>query len=592
MKESRTLSADRAWCRRRRKPAPLQAASLVAILACFSWSCSVEPPLPESYGVYAREGGRLVRLTGGVKSADIESFGEDVELVVFERVLGSPLITDPSAHMHLIERSRVRYSVVRTLSRDDKLVDFKIAKANDWALLSSGVRKYEVVPASERNDLLVLRPSSQLMPGEYSLRLSFEDAVEYRFRVDGGMFADSTPPCFDHYFNTRGTSGRFSWDEFLEIAAAGIDGQRSIDGKRVVSDVFQACSATDELLATWQQGIQSQPSASTLDDLQWMQAVALVRGLEDGDLSERLASSLRRDAEEALSEGRWNDAVRIAARGLELRANGSEFEELIDTAEERREAETLAEQEAAARRFESAIRPLLGSGGWFFGEAATEGGGVFPFRFRVTHYDESSGSLQGEMDYYPVVDRARISIQGRVEPTRLVFEHVDVLRAGLSQPNFRYALALNGERRLGGSFESKRRRGSSGTVRISLEEARRLEEIAAQADAQAARIAEAKTPTREILTVRTLAETHILTDVSIASTHRLGRSTETFYFTDIVGTPVEERGFLHSSVRFQLAGGKRESLNEFGREDAQRMLGALIRALEVWRSKYPDLVPE
>src|SRR4051812_5152192 len=203
---------------------------LISILSCHA-------PLPESYGVYARDGRRLIDLTKEDEKSHFQ-LSSSSALLVFDRALAQPgfnpneafrvfhagysryihaihLEPPPSKALELLNASPVQASQVSNLPASIT----RVAPSGRWIPLGDPL-PIRIGPIESRNDLLVIAPSQPLAKGAYILQVDLSGHTSsYAIGVAQPKSEDQRrkASCVDELFYTvRRPDGFLGWDQWFK----------------------------------------------------------------------------------------------------------------------------------------------------------------------------------------------------------------------------------------------------------------------------------------------------------------------------------------------------------------------------------------
>lgn len=243
------------------------AAGMIAYFALVS--CS--PPLPKAYGVYARDGRKMIDLTDSDATNDW-SLPPDVAIIVFERELAEPMFT-PAQHLLLQQTAYARSEQLTELRLDARSAQELInrgpeavhleeiaalpvrkrsaASKGSWITFGGPISvRYE--PVEDRHDIIVVVPASPLRRGTYVLtRQSATGTRRVTFAVDlsSDIRQREQATCVDEYLYTaRRPEGFQGWNQwFTDISNMERErGRRMAGGNPVLEASSRPCSALDE----------------------------------------------------------------------------------------------------------------------------------------------------------------------------------------------------------------------------------------------------------------------------------------------------------------------------------------------------------
>lgn len=234
---------------------------LVSVLGCGA-------PLPESYGVYARDGRHLVELTWEVGEAQFQ-LSSSATILVFDRALSQPGF-DPSDAFRLFRAGFSRYvhathleptpakalellnarSVSMNQIDDLPISATRVAPSGRWIRLGEPL-PIRLGPIDNRNDLMALSPVEPLRQGAFILQLDVSGRTSsYLFGVDlaGTDEERHEAACVDEYLYTvRRPDGFLGWDQWLKDVAEMGRSRRMSEGRPVVAESTLTCGQADSL---------------------------------------------------------------------------------------------------------------------------------------------------------------------------------------------------------------------------------------------------------------------------------------------------------------------------------------------------------
>jgi hypothetical protein len=185
----------------------------IALLVCAS-GCE-RATIPDSYGIYVKDGKRLVRLEANLPEEMRRNFSRECTILIFDRRLSHPLVK-PDDMGRILTRKYIRFNVERRHERrNEEPSDIIIRPAGEFAAFGSPLECF-IAPVKGHADMVELKPRQALPNGLYYLEF---DNERLPFGVNIGKVSEQRSPdnrAVDRYFVTTARSAEFSWDSFLK----------------------------------------------------------------------------------------------------------------------------------------------------------------------------------------------------------------------------------------------------------------------------------------------------------------------------------------------------------------------------------------
>lgn len=245
--------------------------STLTIILCLAvGSCS--PPLPNSYGVYAREGRTLIDLTDN-EASDDWGLADDVAILVFQRQLSESGFTPDRqltlqkiayARSEQIQELRTGGDLAQTLlNRGPGNVSVEEAAALpvgkqtasprfQWITIGNPIAvRYEPVP--DRNDMIVIVPEASLETGAYSLAVHSDSELRpvlFGVGLPSDLQDRQSAVCVDEYLYTVARPQGFQgWNQWLSDVTnmEQESTRRTAGGNPVLAVSTKPCSVLDEV---------------------------------------------------------------------------------------------------------------------------------------------------------------------------------------------------------------------------------------------------------------------------------------------------------------------------------------------------------
>ena len=183
---------------------------LLLATLCIAAGCDRQQ-LPESYGTYIRDGGKLVRLDLNTPEADRRDFSENCTMLVFDRWLSQPFVR--SEQIAKIARRRyIRYHVERLQNDEDAREgdDVVITRANEFGAFGGPI-ECDFVPVKGQTEMIEVKPRKPLEKGLYYFEVADK---RIPFGVKIGAVSEAESPlsaALDKYSESSNSAPKFSW---------------------------------------------------------------------------------------------------------------------------------------------------------------------------------------------------------------------------------------------------------------------------------------------------------------------------------------------------------------------------------------------
>lgn len=197
--------------------------------------------LPEFYGVYVKDRGKLTELQPNLLETERRNFTPKLRVIVFDKVVDSGRMR-PSDFIYLNKRAYVRWQIEQLVDEPESQPKKVIKKPAGWFITLAAKIQTRFKPVQGNQEMLIVVPAQALSAGLYSVRIGKR---KYPIAVGLGDTAEKESTynnCLDEYVKTIDTEGKFSWSKWNAISGAGLTGRR-VNGHPVYESSFQLCSA-------------------------------------------------------------------------------------------------------------------------------------------------------------------------------------------------------------------------------------------------------------------------------------------------------------------------------------------------------------
>lgn len=273
-------------------------ASIFIIAAVLAASCAKQFPLPESYGVYLRQGGALSPLSPG-QAVTVEPTGE---FIVYNHKLVSGLFS-PQEFTSVLRRRYVRKTVELICPAKDEPATRLLA--SDYGKFESHGNSLQLAftPVEGKAGMLIVAPQTPFESGLYYLVFG-DQKVPFRVGVTD---RDETAERWtvDKYITTIDRNANFSWDNWFHMTQSG----RGSILKTEYSPVGRLTQFRDQL---------SHKAAELMQQYNFSASIRMIESYEtiepqDTSLRQRLSAQILAVSREAKAEGDWAAVAVYAA---------------------------------------------------------------------------------------------------------------------------------------------------------------------------------------------------------------------------------------------------------------------------------------
>lgn len=187
--------------------------TISAVILCFAAGCSREQ-LPQTYGIYVRDGHALTRLENGMPEEKRRNFSTNLTFVIFDRQLATLGIGATQGDAQILSRRFARFYVVLEHDvQNGPVVNAMLAPANVYKAFDAHVT-CDVMPVKGQQEMIEFKPRSPLEKGLYYFVFAGETLP---FGVGIGNDTEKTSPyspVLDGFTDQPSTNAAFSWDNW------------------------------------------------------------------------------------------------------------------------------------------------------------------------------------------------------------------------------------------------------------------------------------------------------------------------------------------------------------------------------------------
>ena len=574
------------FCIRQRSRITAACVLLLVLLTYTNTASRADAALPEFYGVYVKDRGKLIELGPTTLEKDRRNFSGSLNIIYFGEPLMMPGI---ELHRRAFVRSQIEYLVDKP---EQKPKEVSVKRVEDFLVLKEELR-LRFKPVREQPGMVIAVPEQTLVPGLYTvIILGGKEGGAFPFAVGLDNTPEKDSPynnCLDEYVTSIDPGGKFSWNKWFALTQC-IDPftGRRVNGNLVLESSYKPCSVLDQMVIDWRMA-----TLSALDQERWEDATTGTRQVlavnpGDNELSSLVHNRLMSAALQALDHKDWGTVISFATKALEIQPGEQQATALLQQAKQ---------TQVASER--SVIIAALQSSDSFFGAEKSSDKKEYPFKITFESFDEHSSRILGKMDYYSPDDKAILCFEGFLTGSALRLQHTGVVRKGGSTPNFQYTLSLGQDGILKGEYMKSGSKEKLGSAWIDLnEERRKAKEISVSEIVRKEKIREEScTPTKVIATIIEKPDFNkrhnkiTLTDVSIQGIR--GRNEVPF----IRITAVDKVGY---SGKWRIviempseSGPYKAWLDiEFqkNKEECDAFYDTLMNVWEAWKKKYAEIL--
>ncbi|BBO18849.1 carboxypeptidase regulatory-like domain-containing protein [Candidatus Brocadia pituitae] len=376
-----------------RQPLRITAACvlLIVLLIYTNTESKAAASLPEFYGVYITDRGKLIELGPTTPEKDKRNFSGSLNIIYF----GEPPIT-PGIELHrrAFVRSQIEYLVDKP---EQKPKEVRVKRVENFIVLNEKLH-LRFKPVREQPGMVIAVPAQTLVPGLYAVTITGLAEV-YKFPFSVGL--DNTSEKDSPYNNCL--------DEHI----------RKVNRYPSLESSYIPCSVLDQMVVDWRMA-----TLNAIDQEQWEDAITnarLVLAVNPGDneLSSLVHNRLVNAALQALDHKDWETVISFATKALKIKPGEQQATAILQQAKQ---------SQVAAER--SGIIAALQSSYSFFGAAESSNKKKYPFKITFESFDEHSNRVIGKMDYYSPDNKAILSFEGSLAGSTLRLQHTGVVRKG------------------------------------------------------------------------------------------------------------------------------------------------------------------
>ena len=205
--------------------------------------------LPESYGVYIKDGKKFTRLESSVPDAQRQDFSPSMTIVIFDRRLSLfPGKLEEIAKV--LPRRRIRFNVEKVHDkRGAPPTDIILTKTDETGVFDDPV-PCDILPVQGKNDMVELRPRTPLSHGLYYLDFAKEREP---FGVAVGSEGDeaASGKAVDRYFDTTTEKAGFSMDSLKAATDRGLSNLDYRGSNQLEKQYYRDTEALDREVVEW-----------------------------------------------------------------------------------------------------------------------------------------------------------------------------------------------------------------------------------------------------------------------------------------------------------------------------------------------------
>jgi len=206
--------------------------------------------LPESYGFYARDGSRLIRLDDKTPQTERGNLAPSATLIIFDRRLSMAAVK-PEEIAKIFVRRYIRFNVDQQHDQSGAPpVDFIITRADSFGVFGSALDCL-IIPIKGQTEMVEVKPKQPLPKGLYYLIF---DNERIPFGVGIGSTQDNQSEfsgAVDRYNDSLTKKAAFSWDSWVKATLRGPGSDNHHGGDVVDEKNFADVTKLNAMIDGW-----------------------------------------------------------------------------------------------------------------------------------------------------------------------------------------------------------------------------------------------------------------------------------------------------------------------------------------------------
>lgn len=304
----------------------------VILMSCVIFGCGKQAdakdfPIPEVYGVYVIDNGKLIRVDKG-ESLE-QPVSPDISFLIFDRALRNGLVSGTDI-MQLRKRQAVRYDVEirkKNAQNNDEEITVKDAKGY---IESEKVFTFESQPINKQDEMLRLIPRTSLPNGLYTVCIGKR---KYDLSVKVTEEEGKKINQVDRYYTTIGSNSGFSWSNFAASTFENKYQGQTYNGNTVINIELKPTKDFDELAESWKKQARSACDSGDIPKAIKIAKIYSQHSFDDS-LFSKIAESIDKIARYYLDNGRKFEALALfkyCPRDGMSEENSSKLDQMLES---------------------------------------------------------------------------------------------------------------------------------------------------------------------------------------------------------------------------------------------------------------------
>ena len=192
--------------------------TIFLVIFFFSLTAYSSSPLPEFYGIFIQDRGRLTTLELNMPEEQRRNFSTYAIIIIHDKRLRSGL-ANPNEMVRILNRKYVRYNVKTVLEQKNASPKkINITSANNFGAFGEGL-KLLTGPIKDQMEMVKIKPKEPFLPGMYYVEF---DEKRYPFAVELGRTPEKNNPLngsLDKWYSMRDKNGTYKSSNILDDEA-------------------------------------------------------------------------------------------------------------------------------------------------------------------------------------------------------------------------------------------------------------------------------------------------------------------------------------------------------------------------------------